>query len=61
MLIMNNRFYVANTDGILVFPYETGQTEMTSPGKKIPELPAGGYNNHWTVNLLASHNGSKIM
>ena len=60
MLIMNNRFYVANTDGILVFPYETGQTEMTSPGKKILDLPAGGYNNHWTRNLLASRDGSKI-
>ena len=60
MMIMNNRFYVANTDGILVFPYETGQTEMTSPGKKILDLPAGGYNNHWTRNLLASRDRSKI-
>ncbi|MEP6948084.1 MAG: sorbosone dehydrogenase family protein [Ginsengibacter sp.] len=60
MLIINNNFYVANTDGILVFPYETGQTEMTSPGRKILDLPAGGYNNHWTRNLLASHDGSKV-
>ena len=60
MLIMNDRFYVANTNEILVFPYETGQTEMTSPGKKILDLPAGGYNNHWTRNLLASQDGSKI-
>ena len=34
MLILNDKFYVANTDGILVFPYKEGQTEMTSPGKK---------------------------
>jgi glucose/arabinose dehydrogenase len=33
---------------------------MTSPGKKILDLPAGGYNNHRTRNLLASRDGSKI-
>lgn len=60
MMIMNNRFYVANTDAVLVFPYEEGQTEITTPGKKILDLPAGGYNNHWTRNLLASRDGSKI-
>ncbi len=60
MLIMNNLFYVANTDALLVFPYEESQTEITTPGKKILDLPAGGYNNHWTRNLLASRDGSKI-
>ncbi len=60
MLIMNNKFYVANTDALLVFPYEEGETEITTPGKKILDLPAGGYNNHWTRNLLASRDGSKI-
>ena len=29
-------------------------------GKKILNLPAGGYNNHWTRNLLASPDGKKI-
>jgi len=60
MLIINDKFYVANTDGIMIFPYQTGQDQMTSPGKKILDLPAGGYNNHWTRNLLASRDGSKI-
>ncbi|MEP7230682.1 MAG: sorbosone dehydrogenase family protein [Ginsengibacter sp.] len=60
MLILKNHFYVANTNAVLVFPYEDGQTEITAPGKKILDLPAGGYNNHWTRNLLASRDGSKI-
>ncbi len=60
MLILNNRFYVANTDGLMAFPYQTGQTTITAPGKKIIDLPAGGYNNHWTRNLLASPDGKKI-
>lgn len=60
MLVLNNKFYVANTDGLWVYPYKDGQTEMTATGTKILDLPAGGYNNHWTRNLLASKDGSKI-
>lgn len=60
MLIIGNWFYVANTDGLLRFPYKLGQNRITSPGKTILSLPAGGYNNHWTRNLRASANGSKI-
>lgn len=61
MLIMNGHFYVGNTDGILMYPYETGQLEMKTPGKMILSLPAGGYNNHWTRNLMASKDGKKIL
>ena len=46
MLVLNNKFYVANTDGLWVYPYKDGQTEMTAAGTKILDLPAGGYNNH---------------
>jgi len=60
MLILNNSFYVANTDGIIRYPYKTGETNISAAGKKILELPAGGYNNHWTRNLLANADGSKI-
>lgn len=60
MLLIGNAFYVANTDGILTFPYQPGQTKLTGAGRKILDLPAGGYNNHWTRNLLASADGSKI-
>ena len=60
MLVLGNALYVANTDGVLKFPYQTGQTRIAGPGQKIMTLPAGGYNNHWTRNLLASADGSKI-
>lgn len=60
MLVLGNNFYVANTDGLLLFPYQPGQTKLTAPGRKILNLPAGGYNNHWTRNLLASPDGKKI-
>ncbi len=60
MLVLGNSFYVANTDGILKYSYQTGQTKITGKGQKIKDLPAGGYNNHWTRNLLANEDGSKI-
>ncbi|UOQ97387.1 sorbosone dehydrogenase family protein [Hymenobacter sp. 5317J-9] len=60
MLILGNSFYVANTDGVLRFPYQPGATKITGSGQRILGLPKGGYNNHWTRNLLASPDGAKI-
>jgi glucose/arabinose dehydrogenase len=60
MLVLGNSLYVANTDGLMQFPYQPGQTQIKSEGKKIAELPAGGYNNHWTRNIIANADGTKI-
>lgn len=34
MLIIKDRFYVANTDGLWVYPYKPGEMKLTQPGKK---------------------------
>ena len=60
MLVLGNSLYVANTDGIVQYPYQPGQTQIKSEGKKILDLPAGGYNNHWTRNIIANANQTKI-
>ncbi|GGG63742.1 PQQ-dependent sugar dehydrogenase [Epilithonimonas arachidiradicis] len=60
MLIIKDKFYVANTDGLWVYPYKAGDIKITKPGKMILSLPAGGYNNHWTRNLTTNKNQSKI-
>lgn len=60
MLIIGKTFYVANTDGLMAYPYEYGQSKITAAGKKIVELPAGGYNNHWTRNIITNKDSSKI-
>jgi glucose/arabinose dehydrogenase len=60
MLVLNNSFYVANTDGLLQYPYNPEQTTLSAQPKKMLELPAGGYNNHWTRNIIANADGSKI-
>ncbi|MEJ2884541.1 PQQ-dependent sugar dehydrogenase [Pedobacter sp. GR22-6] len=60
VLIIGNSFYVANTDGVWKYPYQAGDTKITAKGTKILTLPAGGYNNHWTRNLIANADNSKI-
>lgn len=60
MLIIGNTFYVANTDGLYRFPYTDGANSLTGTGTKILDLPAGGYNNHWTRNLITNADQSKI-
>lgn len=61
MLIIANHFYVANTDGVLQFDYNPSMTTLdATKGKKIVALPAGGYNNHWTRNLITNKAKSKI-
>jgi len=60
MLILGNYFYVANTNALMRYPYQNGQSAISAAGEKILDLPKGGYNNHWTRNLLANANGSKI-
>ncbi|RZJ65642.1 MAG: sorbosone dehydrogenase family protein [Flavobacterium sp.] len=60
MLILKNKFYIANTEGVYTYPYTDGQTKLEGKGTKIVDLPAGGYNNHWTRNLIANADNSKI-
>ena len=60
MLALGNWFYVANTDGLWRFPYTPGQTKISGKGDKIVDLPAGKHNRHWTRNLIANAEGSKI-
>ncbi|RZK17605.1 MAG: sorbosone dehydrogenase family protein, partial [Flavobacterium sp.] len=60
MLVIKNYFYVANTDGVWRFPYKAGDTVLKTKGQKILDLPKGGYNNHWTRNLIANKDNSKI-
>ncbi|MFC4478328.1 PQQ-dependent sugar dehydrogenase [Flavobacterium chungangensis] len=60
MLVLKDFFYIANTDGLHRYPYKNNPLKLETKGEKILELPAGGYNNHWTRNLLASPDGNKI-
>ncbi|HUH31513.1 MAG TPA: sorbosone dehydrogenase family protein [Rhodanobacter sp.] len=60
MALIGNTLYVADTDALLSFPYRDGATTISVPGRKIIDLPAGTINHHWTKNVIASPDGSKL-
>jgi len=60
MLVMDGYFYVANVDQLIRFPYKEGQNTIDENPEKVTDLPAGGYNHHWTRNILAGPNNDKI-
>jgi glucose/arabinose dehydrogenase len=60
MLILNDHFYIGNTDGLIQFDYKTGDTVLQGEGKKIVDLPAGEHNRHWTRNIIANAEKNKI-
>ena len=53
-------FYVANTDAVVRFPYQRGDTRISAKGEKLVDLPAGPRNHHWTKNLIANRDGTKL-
>ena len=60
MTLVGNDLYVANSDAIMRFHYRTGETQIIDPGVKVIDLPAGAINHHWTKNVLASRDGSRL-
>ncbi len=60
MVLVGNDFYVADSDAIMRFPYHEGDTKIDAAGVKLTELPAGTINHHWTKDLTASPDGSKL-
>jgi glucose/arabinose dehydrogenase len=60
MALVGDTFYVADSDALLAFPYQAGQTRITAAPRKIADLPAGPINHHWTKNVIASPDGSKL-
>ena len=60
MALVGNDLYVANSDAVLKFAYTTGATHITTPGVRVVALPAGAINHHWTKNIIASADGSKL-
>lgn len=60
MALAGDDLYVADTDALRRFPYREGETRITAPGVKVTDLPAGPLNHHWTKNVIASADGSRL-
>lgn len=56
--------YVANTDGVIRFPYQNGDLKARGPAEKLgPHLSSGGLlrgGGHWTRDLVFSPDGKKM-
>ncbi|EJL33411.1 sorbosone dehydrogenase family protein [Novosphingobium sp. AP12] len=60
MALVGSTLYIANTDAIVAVPWKPGDTKASAPPQQIVELPAGKINHHWTKNVIASPDGSKL-
>jgi glucose/arabinose dehydrogenase len=60
MALIGDELYVANTDAILRFPYTPGAAQISATGARLTDLPAGPINHHWTKNIIASPDGTKL-
>jgi len=55
--------YVANTDGIVRFPYSPGQLKITAPPQKVTDLSGDGQlegGGHWTRDIVFSADGQQL-
>jgi glucose/arabinose dehydrogenase len=60
MALVGDALYVADTDAVRRFPYTRGDLRITAPGERVVDLPAGPINHHWTKNLIASPDGTRL-
>jgi glucose/arabinose dehydrogenase len=60
MALIGQTLYVANADGIVSFPYTPGATSISAAPTTVAPLPGGPINHHWTKNIIASKDGSKL-
>jgi glucose/arabinose dehydrogenase len=60
MALVGDSLFVANADAVVRFPYRPGETRITTPGEVLAPLPGGPINHHWTKNIVASADGSRL-
>lgn len=60
MALIGEKLYVANTDAIVEFDYVECATSIKTKGRKLVDLPAGALNHHWTKNIIASKDGTRL-
>jgi glucose/arabinose dehydrogenase len=60
MAFRDNYFFLGNHDAVKRFDYTQGQLKLKGEGKQIATLPGGGYNQHWTRNVVVSPTEDKL-
>jgi glucose/arabinose dehydrogenase len=57
MALLDDTFYVGNTDGVMAFAHRAGDTRIRADGRRVATFDPGG---HWTRSLLPSPDGRKL-
>ncbi len=60
MAFADGAFFLGNTDEVVRFPFSAGQMALEGRGDRIATLPGGGYNQHWTRNVVAAPAGDRL-
>jgi glucose/arabinose dehydrogenase len=60
MALVGTTLYIANTDALVRVPYAAGETRIATRPVKVVDLPAGTIDHHWTKNVIATPDGSKL-
>jgi glucose/arabinose dehydrogenase len=60
MAFSGDSFFLGNTAEVRRYAYQPGQAQLSDRGTKIADLPGGGYNQHWTRNVIAAPDGQRL-
>ncbi len=60
MTLIGEDLYIANSDSLDRYHYHSGDEQLNGPPTRVTELPAGRINHHWTKNVIANTNGTKL-
>jgi glucose/arabinose dehydrogenase len=60
MALVNGQLYIANADALVRVPYTVGETRITAKPVKVVDLPGGPINHHWTKNVVANPDGTRL-
>ena len=60
MAFVDGYFLLGNTNAVRRYGWKKGQLKLEGKGEEITELPGGGYNQHWTRNVIADEKGEWI-
>jgi glucose/arabinose dehydrogenase len=60
MAFAGGYFFLGNSAAVRRYHYSNNQQKLIGTGEKITELPGGGYNQHWTRNVIPDAKGEKL-
>jgi glucose/arabinose dehydrogenase len=57
MALVDDTFYVGNTDGVVAYPFDPATARIAGPGRSVAAFKPGG---HWTRSLLLSPDRDRL-